>query len=390
MKNSLITLAVVTAAGGALAQSSVTLYGAIDNSFTRVTNKGGASASGLSSGGGGSIGSKIGFKGDEDLGGGLKAGFKLEMGLETSSGASGVPSSANNINIVPPGGALRFDRAAYVSLAGGFGEVRLGRDLAASFINDVIYDPFLTYGVGSSLNFPLGVLGSLFAPPGVAASTVGKDASSLFRMSNAISYLTPNTLGGVSGQFQLAPSEQASNTGVAKKDGRVMTARLAYDKGPLSASVSGGKASQSDGVLSQDVSTANAGGSFDFGVVKLMGELARFKTENATGVAGQDLTTKVITLGAVAPMGPGKVKLGLSQGKRDIDGLAGEPKATKIALGYEYTLSKRTALFTTVSRVKNSGGSAVGAADGGVAGFGSSTLANSRSVGYDLGLMHSF
>lgn len=390
MKNSLITLAVVTAAGGALAQSSVTLYGAIDNSFTRVTNKGGASASGLSSGGGGSIGSKIGFKGDEDLGGGLKAGFKLEMGLETSSGASGVPSSANNINIVPPGGALRFDRAAYVSLAGGFGEVRLGRDLAASFINDVIYDPFLTYGVGSSLNFPLGVLGSLFAPPGVAASTVGKDASSLFRMSNAISYLTPNTLGGFSGQFQLAPSEQASNTGVAKKDGRVMTARLAYDKGPLSASVSGGKASQSDGVLSQDVSTANAGGSFDFGVVKLMGELARFKTENATGVAGQDLTTKVITLGAVAPMGPGKVKLGLSQGKREIDGLAGEPKATKIALGYEYTLSKRTALFTTVSRVKNSGGSAVGAADGGVAGFGSSTLANSRSVGYDLGLMHSF
>lgn len=390
MKNSLIALAVIAAAGGASAQSSVTLYGAIDNSFTRVVNQGGASASGLSSGGGGSVGSKLGFKGEEDLGGGLKAGFKLETGLETSSGTSGVPSSANNINIVPPGGALRFDRASYVSLSGGFGEVRLGRDLAASFINDVIYDPFLTYGVGSSLNFPLGVLGSLFAPPGVASSTVGKDASSLFRMSNAISYLTPNSLSGFSGQFQFAPSEQASNAGVAKKDGRVVTGRLAYDKGPVSASVSAGKTSQSDGVLSQDVSTANIGGSFDFGVAKVMGEFARFKTENATGVAGQDLTTKIITLGAVAPVGPGKIKLGLSQAKREITSLVGQPKATKIALGYEYTLSKRTSLFTTVSRVNNSGGSAVSAADGGVAGFGSSALANRRSVGYDLGLMHSF
>ncbi len=390
MKKTLITLAVLAAAGSASAQSSVTIYGAIDNSFTRVTSKGGASASGLSSGGGGSIGSKLGFKGEEDLGGGLKAGFKLEMGLETSSGASGVPSSGNNINIVPPGGGLRFDRASYVSLSGGFGEVRLGRDLAASFINDVVYDPFLTYGVGSSLNFPLGVLGSLFAPAGVAPSTVGKDASSLFRVSNAISYLTPGNLGGFSGQLQFAPSEQASSTGAARKDGRVVTARVAYDKGPLSASVSGGKANQSNGVLSQDVTTANAGSSFDFGVVKVMGEFARFKTENATGVAGQDFTTKVITLGAVAPVGPGKVKLGLSQAKRDIDGTAGEPKATKIALGYDYALSKRTSLFGTVARVKNTGGSAVGAADGGVAGFGAPTLANSRSVGYDVGLLHSF
>lgn len=113
MKKKLITLAVLAAAGSASAQSSVTIYGAIDNSFTRVTNnKGGASASGLSSGGGGSVGSKLGFKGTEDLGAGLKVNFKLELGLETSSGANGVPGSNNNIDIIPPGGAVRFDRAA--------------------------------------------------------------------------------------------------------------------------------------------------------------------------------------------------------------------------------------------------------------------------------------
>jgi predicted porin len=366
MKKTLIALAGMALAGTALAQSSVTIYGAIDNSFTRVTNKGGASASGLSSGGGGS------------------------MGLETSSGANGVPGSNNNSTIIAPGGGLRFDRAAYVSLSGGYGEIRLGRDLAASFINDVIYDPFLTYGVGSSLNFPLGVLGSLFAPPGVAASSIGKDASSLFRLSNGISYITPGNLGGFSAQLQFAPSEQASNTGVAERNGRIHTGRVAFDKGPVSVSISGGKADQSSATLGQDVSTYNAGGSFDFGVVKVMGEYAQYKTENATGVSGQDFTTKIVTLGVIAPVGPGKVKLGLSQAKRDIDGFANEPKATKIALGYDYSLSKRTSLFATVASVKNSNGSAVSASDGGVAGFGSSAAVNKRSTGYDVGILHSF
>ena len=392
MKKKLITLAVLAAAGSASAQSSVTIYGAIDNSFTRVTNnKGGASASGLSSGGGGSVGSKLGFKGTEDLGGGLKVNFKLELGLETSSGANGVPGSNDNINIIPPGGALRFDRAAYVSLSGGFGEIRVGRDLAASFISNVIYDPFLTYGVGSSLNFPLGVLGSLFVPAGVLSPSItGKDAASLFRVSNAISYLTPGDLGGFSGQFQFAPSEQSSSAGVGDKDGRVITLRLAFDKGPIGFSVSAGESKQSGAGVTQDVSTANVGGSYDFGVAKVTAEYVRFKTENATGVVGQDFNTKVATIGVIAPLGPGRIKLGLSASERDVDGIASDFNANKIALGYDYVLSKRTSLFVTVARVNNSGGSAVGVADGGVAGFGSPTRVNSRSTGYDVGILHSF
>ena len=378
MQKTLIALATLALSGTALAQSSVTIYGAVDNSFTRVTNKGGASASGLSSGGGGSIGSKLGFKGDEDLGGGLKASFKLEMGLETSSGANGVPGSSNNSTIVAPGGALRFDRAAYVALSGGFGEVRLGRDLVASFINDVIYDPFLTYGVGSSLNFPLGVVAD------------AKSAASLFRVSNAISYFTPN-FGGLTAQIQFAPSEQASNTGLAKRDGRVTTGRVAYDKGPLSASVSAGKADQSSGVIGQDITTANAGASFDFGVVKVMGEFARFKVDNFTGVSGVDLTTNIVTLGAIAPVGPGKVKLGVSRAERKTSGVTAKPETTKIAVGYDYSLSKRTSLFTTVAYVRNKDGSAVSASQGGVAGFGgAAAVANQRSVGYDVGVLHSF
>lgn len=390
MKKTLIAVAVLAATGTALAQSSVTIYGAIDTSFTHVNNQGGGSTSGLSSGGGGSVGSKLGFKGQEDLGGGLKAGFKLEFGLETSSGGNGVPGSNDNSTIIPPGGALRFDRAAYVSLSSSYGEIRLGRDLTASFLNDVIYDPFLTYGVGSSLNFPLGVLGSLFAPPGVAASTVGKDVSSLFRLSNAISYFTPANLGGFSAHLQFAPSEQGSKTGIGKHNGRVFSGRVAFDQGPVSVSISGGKVDQSSATLSQDVSTYNVGGSYDFGVVKVMAEYNHFKTDNATGVAGQDFTTKIVTLGLIAPVGPGKVKVGLSQGRREIDSIANEPRTTKLALGYDYSLSKRTSLFVTVASVKNSRGSALSTSDGGVAGFSSSATVNNRSTGYDIGILHSF
>ncbi len=377
MKKSLLTFAALAAAGAASAQSSVTLYGAIDNAYTRL---GGsiASAKGLSSGGGGVIGSKLGFKGEEDLGGGLKAGFHLEMGLETSSGANGVPGSNNNITLVNTG-ALRFDRRATVSLISGFGEIRLGRDLATSFVNDVIYDPFLTYGVGSSLNFPLGVVAD------------AQSAASLFRVSNSISYFTPNTLGGFSAQVQFAPSEQASNTGVQDKDGRYVGLRVAYDKGPISVSASGGKATfTTAGGTSQDRSTGNFGGSYDFGVAKVMGEFARFKNENIA--PGADLKTKIYTLGLVAPVGPGAVKVGLSRATLETTGVAGEPRATKLAVGYDYNLSKRTGLYATVARVTNKNGAAINVGAGGVAGLSSSAIsgANSSSTGYDIGLRHAF
>ena len=93
-----------------------------------------------------------------------------------------------------------------------FGELRWGHGLVASFIKDMIDDIFLTHGVGPSLNFALGVLGSLFAPPCVAASSVGNYASSLLRVSSAVSYLTPN-FRGLAAQIQFAPSEQVSNIG---------------------------------------------------------------------------------------------------------------------------------------------------------------------------------
>ena len=134
MKKSLLALAVLGAfAGVASAQSSVTLYGTVDLSAKYVKNDGSARRVSLSQDGINS--SQLGFKGVEDLGGGLKAGFVLLAGVNADTGTTN---------------AQFFNRRATVSLMGGFGEVRLGRDYTPTFWNDTIFDAFGTVGLGDS------------------------------------------------------------------------------------------------------------------------------------------------------------------------------------------------------------------------------------------------
>ena len=111
MKKSLLALAALTAfTGVASAQSSVTLFGIVDVSMRNVKN-GPTSLKSLSTDGMGS--SRLGFRGVEDIGGGLRASFWLEGSLAADTG------NANGQN---------WQRRSTVSLTGGFGEVRLGRD----------------------------------------------------------------------------------------------------------------------------------------------------------------------------------------------------------------------------------------------------------------------
>ncbi|MDD5031109.1 MAG: porin, partial [Rhodoferax sp.] len=115
MKKSLIALAVLAAAGAASAQSTATVYGLADVWFGNVKTDNGAgvttSTTQLTSGGVNT--SRWGLKGSEDLGGGLKANFKLEQGFTLDNGA------AKNA-------AKAFDRVAQVGVSGGFGAVDIG------------------------------------------------------------------------------------------------------------------------------------------------------------------------------------------------------------------------------------------------------------------------
>jgi len=141
MKKSLLALAALTAfAGAASAQSSVTLFGILDVAVRGVDNDNGARTT-LSTDGNAS--SRLGFRGVEDLGGGLRAGFWLEAALSPDTGLMG--SSAQAVNQI-------FNRRATVSLTSGLGEIRLGRDYTPTFWNHTVFDPFGTNGVGSQTN----------------------------------------------------------------------------------------------------------------------------------------------------------------------------------------------------------------------------------------------
>src|SRR5215471_5344793 len=145
MKKSLLALAVLGAyAGVASAQSSVTLYGTVDLSGKYVKND---TISGSdhrwSMGRDGINSSQLGFRGIEDLGGGLKAGFLLLSSVGADSGDLGAGQSAT-------GSGKFWSRRATVSLFSNAGELRLGRDYTPTYWNNSNFDVFGDVGIGAS------------------------------------------------------------------------------------------------------------------------------------------------------------------------------------------------------------------------------------------------
>src|SRR5437868_11068568 len=203
MKKSLVALAALatlTSAGIASAQSSVTLFGVVDaavsnytnNSQTPLGNRYTTSQTKLTNSGYNS--SRLGFRGTEDLGGGLAASFWLEAGLNNDDGTGAAT-----------GGGLAFNRRSTVSLSGAFGEVRLGRDYTPTFWNDTVFDPFGTNGVGTNLISTANGFSSN------GARTGGFTANQNYvRASNSIGYFLPPNLGGFYGQVMYSFNEKTS------------------------------------------------------------------------------------------------------------------------------------------------------------------------------------
>ncbi len=350
MKKSLIALAVLASAGVASAQSSVTLFGIVDATLAfgkgSISNKTQLTNSGYNS-------SRLGFRGTEDLGGGMSASFWLEAGMNNDNG-SGAPTNLNNqasgTSAATAGTqGLTFNRRSTVSLGGGWGELRLGRDYTPQFWNLTVFDPFGTNGAGTTqtLNSSLG------GPVTVRAS-------------NSIGYFLPGNLGGFYGQLQHYRGENNNNVA---NDGTGTAMRVGYANGPVNAALAYSTTKYSTG----DIKSTNIGGQWDFGVAKLMGHYNR---DRVSGGA----TGKGYLLGALVPVGPGEIRLAYSQYKND---LSGDPKTKKIALGYVHNLSKRTAVYATYARLRNSGGAAQAL-------NGAGNAANQNSTGYDFGIRHSF
>ena len=350
-KLTLVASMALAASGAAVAQSSVTLYGIVDAGLTfgqgSVSDK-----TSLTSGSNSS--SRLGFRGTEDLGGGMAASFWLEAHLNADNGTG----AATNTNNQPSGAGaalaggqgLVFNRRSTVSLSSGWGELRLGRDYTPQFWNTVGSDPFSNVGVGTSLISTLNVLGSNSS-----------------RASNSIGYHLPGGLGGFYGQFQHFVGENASNVA---DDGTGTGVRLGYMAGPFNIAASTTRVKFATG----NQHTSSVAGSWNFGGARVLVQVQRDRIDGAAPDGRGHL------LGVIAPLGRGTLKASYS---RYSTNAATSPSSRKLAVGYVYDLSKRTALYTTVARVSNSGGATT--ALGGAA-----TAANQRSTGFDLGIRHTF
>ena len=343
MKKSLIALAVLAASGAAMAQSSVTLFGIVDTAFGYVdnANAAGDSVYGLSTSGNAT--SRLGFRGVEDLGGGLKAGFWLEGEIFGDDGNAA---------------GFNFKRRSTVSLAGGFGEVRLGRDLTPGYTKFISYDVFGQTGIGQFMGWS-----NWYGTSG--------DANGI-RSSNMISYYTPNFSGFTAG-LGYGFDEQTSG-----KAGRYVGGYVAYENGPLGVAVS---YDQRNLAADVDRNALTVAGSYDLNVVKLNAIVQQTK-DDVPGAS--DRKVNAYALGASAPVGAGEVKLQYAL----YDQKAIDSKAHQISLGYVHNLSKRTALYGTVAYLKNKDASNLALPTKGLTVDGPG--AGENQTGVQLGIRHSF
>ncbi|WP_447746810.1 porin [Variovorax boronicumulans] len=359
-KKTLIAAAATTlAAGASLAQSSLTLFGVMDAGVSHYRTTSSSynplrpaelrqSQTVLSPSGNAS--SRIGFRGTEDLGGGLAASFWLEAPLSNDTGS----------------GITNFGRRSTLSLSGPFGEVRLGRDYTASFWNDAVFDPFSVNGVGTNL---IAVVNSniaasrALATGGLLNGGLSAGTDSYLRTSNAISYFLPPNLGGFYGQVQYALHENTKVSNVPdspSQRGRYVGGRIGWASGPADVALGYGESTlASAAAQSEKIKSLNLGASYDFGVVKVFGEWSRVRdvrhsaTPFANGALHLSDRYDGLMAGVNVPLGAGVVRASYAR-VRFVNGLGlpdGNSSVNKLALGYVHNLSKRTALYASVARI---------------------------------------
>ena len=342
------------AAGSALAQGSVSITGIADAAARSVGNQGLGSVKSLVSGSNST--SRLVIRGSEDLGGGLSAGFWLEHGIALDTGN-------------PTGGF--WDRRSTVSLSSrSLGELRLGRDFVPSYVGWTRFDPFSYVGVAGSNNAVSAT------PNGPIRSAFGSNPNPTVRASNAVQVFLPAGLGGLEGHALVAAAE-----GSAATDNKTIGARVGWSGGPLSVSLAHTVSENGASVATLGKFKDSAvGGSWNFGAGRI--NLAWRKFEHATAEQANLMLSGVLSLGLH------DIKASLL--KIDMAGRVGSTAidandARQLGLGYVYSLSKRSALYATYSRIDNDGAASfvVPGGPAGLAGGGNST-------GYEFGVRHSF
>jgi predicted porin len=315
MNKSLIALAVLAASSATMAQS-VTLYGVIDNSVGSIKELGKGSQSKMFNGSNGGLkASRWGMRGVEDLGGGLKATFKMEQRINSETGEAQSPS---------------FKGESSLGLSGGFGQVRAGR-------MTTVYDDIRALGNSNSLWGDT----SAFTPANNGVFGSGGDYSS--RFNNQIRYDVP-AMGGVYGGVSYAFEQTAG------KGDKLVGLMLGYKNGPVNVALG----YQDEKTKAKYTTLA---GAYDFGVAAVSG--AYNERKGATDATGKD---NEYQFGVNVPVGAFNVSAGYAYSKTKIAGVTAA-KADGFALGATYSLSKRTTLYAAYRTHKIKDGAGVKTAD---------------------------
>ncbi|WP_406851049.1 porin [Herbaspirillum huttiense] len=366
MKKSLLALAVLGAfAGAANAQSSVTIYGIVDTGVvyqSKVATSSGGTGSKFGLNSGVIQGSRIGFKGVEDLGGGLSAVFQLEAGFTSDDGGLQGSDATSGSNL--------FRRKSVVGLTGGFGSVLVGRQ--TDFADTIsAYTAVNDFGGW------------------VSNSGSGLDRLQGTRTNNSISYTT-NSLNGFTGNLMYGFGETAGQTSA----GQAFGIGGKYDNGPLGLGINyyqskaGSTAADVSLIPSSSTTTnvntltANSGStaqkvlnvaaSYQFGPARVYGNWSRVKQDlnsqtNLTAAGVGSLTSlsnrtlanskkaDIYEIGTAYSLSPSlKLLAAVDHTRADFDGVSQKAKLTQVSLGTDYWLSKRTDLYAFLAYTKAS------------------------------------
>jgi predicted porin len=297
----LLALLAVLGSSTVMAQSSVTLYGRVNTTIERQ-KVGDVSKTGLYNNS-----SRFGFKGVEDLGGGLKAGFQLESGFASDTGATS--------------GAF-FGRQSEVNLSGGFGTVRLGTFFPASYFATADYVSMHNHDTGSSSD-------ALYYDP-VWFGSLGA--------TNKVGYTSPN-FGGLTIEGAMSLHEKTSGG----KNGYDLAAN--YSMGPLA--------------LGAGYSGVDSNNQFGLRAAYTMGQFTlgayyqRNKDANQLMATGAG-TRNNFRLAGMYAMGASEFHVNVGRANKWAN--IADSGATQYTLAYNYNLSKRTKVYGYYTRVNNNAG----------------------------------
>lgn len=335
MKKTLLALAVLSSfAGAASAQSAVTIYGTFDGGLRDVSHVGTTVATGrddkLTMGSLGTYNSnRLGFKGVEDLGGGLNAHFVLESGFNTGTGQLDTATTTNKL----------FNRSAYVGLGGAFGSVDLGRQYSVNFKTIGAYDPF---AYKYAYIIPL------------------SGQAGLTRLDNDVQYT--GTFGPVTARAEYALGEQTSG----KSDGSTVAAGVNFASGPFSAGAAYTKRKNSVVTVApatsfEDQKNWTIGGAFRTAAFSVAVGYADNKQQ--TGTTFPETRVKDEWVGGSFNLSPAAaLSLGYYRTKIAAGvaaGVTSEGRKDLAIFGATYSLSKRTNFYADIDNAKFSGPVAV-------------------------------